>query len=78
MSKYYNDVNAVKENGILAIEQSEHISVPENQRLVMVNSNGIWDRAVDVTEKSEFDYFYSQYAAGMFLTCKLYIIDIGE
>jgi hypothetical protein len=44
-------------------------------RRVAVSTNGVWDRACDVTEQSEYDYFYEQYMQGLWLSWDLYDYD---
>ena len=72
MSDYY-DPQTVKQSGVPVTMRPRILS--GGRRLVAVSSNGLWDRACDVTNDSEYKLFYDQYAAGYFLSWDLYIFD---
>lgn len=73
MSTYYNTVSDIKENGKpVNYCGSNYNLIRFKNRLVAVSSNGLFERAVDVTEKNEYEYFYQQYYSGMWLNWDLY------
>lgn len=72
MSKYYN-VDKVRTTAKrVARAGDNHPSVRDGRRLVAIADNGLFKAAIDVTEQSEFDYFYARYYSGGYLTFELY------
>lgn len=72
MSKYYNPVSKVKQNGISVDRGGGYPLGRFRNRLVAISSNGLFERAVDVTDQNEFKLFYDQYYSGMWLNFDLY------
>jgi len=71
MSIYY-DPELIEKSGTPVHRQTTHI--PAAQRLVAVQFNGLYKRACDVTEESEYKLFYDQYYSGLWLSWDLYLV----
>ena len=49
--------------------------VPSGHKLIAIlNNNGLWKAAPDVTDPKEFKHFYDAYYSGMWLSMDLYLV----
>lgn len=72
MSHYYNPAKIVEG---ASRETAATNPLPKWSRRVMWLHNGLRSLAVDVTDPGEFDYFYAQYAKGLWIDIALYRFD---
>jgi len=73
MSKYYRP-ELVEKHGKRLYSDRARDGYIANRRVALMY-NGLFKTAVDVTASSEYDYFYTQYFSGMWLTFLLYDYD---
>lgn len=71
MACYY-DADIVKADGRRLGDKRQK---RPHEKLIMVLYNGMYEAAVDVSKKLEYDHFYNAYSQGIWLTCDLYAID---
>ena len=76
----YLGVNAVKRIGKLVtlIFPGQRPEVPNDSFLIAIICNGLYAIAPEVTDSKEYDYFYQSYAAGNWLTFKVYAVPESE
>lgn len=77
MGKYYTHESVVKSGKKPADLQDfkkGDVFIPKGHRAVAVMDNGINKVCADVTKRDEFDYHYSLYYKGMYLSIYVYIV----
>lgn len=71
----YLGVNAVKSKGTKIFARPS--SMPSGFRLIGIVSKGLYSIAPDLTDISEFNYYYEAYNSGSYIKFDLYLLEEG-